>query len=73
MYILWGDLLSLNENVIFWRFSLFSIFSTFSFDAKMANFKAQIVDWYLDFTKESYATLKSVIFFSKSVFKTIGN
>ena len=35
--------------------------------------KPKIVDWYLDFTKESYATLKSVIFFSKSVFKTIGN
>ena len=41
MYILWGDLLSLNKNVKFWRFSLFSIFWTFSFDAKMANFKAQ--------------------------------
>ena len=33
----------------------------------------KIVDWYLDFSKESYATLKSVMFLSKSVFKTMGN
>ena len=39
--ILSGDLLSLNENVIFWFFLLFSIFWTFSFDEKRANFKAQ--------------------------------
>ena len=42
-------------------FSLFSIFERFRSLKKWQISKPKIVDWYLDFTKESYTTLKSVI------------
>ena len=34
--------------------------------------KAKIVDWYLDFSKESYTTLKSVISSFKICFQNYG-
>ena len=34
--------------------------------------KPKIVDWYLDFTKESYTTLKSVLSSSKICFQNYG-
>ena len=61
IYILWGDLLSLNENVILWRFFIiFNILNVFVLLKKRQISKPEIVAWYLDFTKESYTTLKSV-------------
>ena len=39
--ILRGDLLSFNENVVFWRFFIIFNILNVRFDEKMANFKAQ--------------------------------
>ena len=52
----------------------FQYFERFRSMKKWQISKPKIVDWYLDFSKESYITLKSVISSSfKSVFKTMGN
>ena len=53
---------------IFHYFQYLKVFS----DEKMANFKAQNLDWYLDFAEESYTTLKSVISSFKICFQNYG-
>ena len=67
IHILRGDLLKLKEIV-----SLFSIFWMFPFDEKWHISKLKIVDWYLDFSKVSYTTLKSVISSFKIGFQNYG-
>ena len=69
MHILRGDLLSLNENVIF---HYFQYFERFRWMKKRQIPKLKIVDWYLDFSKESYTTLKSVISSFKICFQNYG-
>ena len=71
--ILSGDLLSLNENVIFWRFFYyFQYFERFLSMKKGQISKPKIVHWYLDLRKESYTTLKSVIYSFKICFQNYG-
>ena len=71
--ILSGDLLSLNENVIFWRFfCYFQYFERFLSKKKGQISKPKIVDWYLDLSKESYTTLKTVIYSFKICFQNYG-
>ena len=73
IHVLRGDLLSSNENVIFWRFFIISnILNVFVWQKKWQISKPKIVDWYLDFTKESYTTLKSVISSFKICFQNYG-
>ena len=68
-----GDLLSLNENVIFWRFFYyFQYFERFLSMKKGQISKPKIVHWYLDLRKESYTTLKSVIYSFKICFQNYG-
>ena len=54
-------------------FHYFQYFERFRSMKKWQISKPKIVDWYLDFSNESYTTLKSVISSFKSVFKTMGN
>ena len=71
--ILSGDLLSLNEIVMFWRFFYyFQYFERFLSMKKGQISKPKIVDWYLDLSKESYTTLKSVIYSFKICFQNYG-
>ena len=73
IHVLRGDLLSSNENVIFWRFFIISnILNVFVWQKKWQISKPKIVDWYLDFTKESCTTLKSVISSFKICFQNYG-
>ena len=56
-----GGLLRLNENVIYLEiFNYFQYFERFRSMKKWQISKPKIVDWYLDFSKEYYSTLKSV-------------
>ena len=67
-----GDLLSLTENVIFWRF--FIIFNILKVLVrwKMANFKAPNRRLVPRFQKESYTTLKCVVCSFKISFQNYG-
>ena len=65
-----GDLISFNESAIFWRF--FIIFNILNVSVRWKISKAKIFDWYLDFSKESYTTLKSVIPSFKISFQNYG-
>ena len=71
--ILRGGLLRLNENVIYLEiFNYFQYFERFRSMKKWQISKPQIVDWYLDFSNESYTTLKSVISSLKICFQNYG-
>ena len=53
-------------------FHYFQYFERFRSMKKWQISKPKIVDWYLDFTKESYTTLKSVISSLKTCFQNYG-
>ena len=55
-----------------WFFHYFQYFERFRSMKKWQFSKPKIVDWYLDFSKESYTTLKSVISSFKICFQNYG-
>ena len=67
IHILRGDLLKLKEIV-----SLFRYFECFRLMKKWQISKLKVVNWYLDFSKVSYTTLKSVISSFKICFQNYG-
>ena len=71
--ILRDDLLSLNVNVLSLEiFHYFQYFERFRWMKKWEISKPKIVDWYLDFSKESHTTLKGVISSFKICFQNYG-
>ena len=71
--ILRDDLLSLNVNVLSLEiFHYFQYFERFRWMKKWEISKPKIVDWYLDFSNESYTTLKNVISSFKICFQNYG-
>ena len=73
-HILSGDLLSLNESQcnILEIFHYFQYFERFRSMKKWQISRPKIVNWYLDFSNESYTTLKSVISSFKICFQNYG-
>ena len=73
VHILSGYFLSLTESVIFLEiFHYFQYFERFRLMKKWQISTPKIVDWYLDFSKESYTTLDSVISSLKTCFQNYG-
>ena len=73
VHILSGYFLSLTESVIFLEiFHYFHYFERFRLMKKWQISTPKIVHWYLDFSKESYTTLKRVISSFKTCFQNYG-